>query len=227
MAKIIEIRTIAEVLPFLNENTHLFLDLDNTILTSVSEFGGERWERFMIDHFMQHGLTHHEAIGRASHLWKAIQTVSDIQFVEKETEKFIRQLKLPFFCITARDFSFRSVTEKQLDHLNIQFCDCKAPFTLNEPDYARGVFYCGDTPKGKVLKWYADHYPNSHIVLVDDYLSHLEKATEYLTHFTGLRYGFLDERKAKYNPCEITKLLGRVVMHPEASRFLRKVIEHQ
>lgn len=224
MAKIVEIRSIREILPFLDENTHLFLDLDNTILTSVSEFGGDPWERFMVEHFIQNGMEKKEAAERASHFWKAIQTVSEIQFVEKDTGPLIKQLKKPFFSITARDFSFRSVTEKQLDYLNIQLCDCTAPFSLNEPDYARGVFYCGASPKGKVLKWYADHYPKCRIVLVDDYRNHLEVATQYLDSFLGLRYGFLDERKAKYNPCEITKLLGKALTHPQASHFLRRVL---
>jgi hypothetical protein len=224
MTKILEIHSIQEVLPFLDDKTHLFLDLDNTVLTSVSEFGSERWERFLINHFMQMGMTKKEATDRGCQLWKAVQTVSDIQFVEEETASFIKQIKHPIYAITARDFSFRAVTEKQLDSLDILFSDCTAPFTLNEPDYARGVFYCGYTPKGKVLKWYADHHPGCRIILVDDYRSHLETAAEHLDTFLGLRYGFMDQRKDNYQPCEATKLLGKVFSHPEAHLHLRKAI---
>lgn len=225
MTNIIEIQSIREVLPFLDDRTHLFFDLDNTILTSVSEFGGERWEKFMVEHFVETGMNRKEASNRATHLWKAVQTVSEIQFVEEETHAILKGLKHTCFAITARDFAFRSVTEKQLDHLNVQFSSCNAPFTLNEPDYARGVFYCGDIPKGKVLKWYADHHPGCRIVLVDDLRIHLETAAEHLDSFIGLRYGFLDERKAKYNPCEITKLLGKIITHPQANHFLKRTCD--
>lgn len=222
--KIVEIHSIQEVPQYLDEKTHLFLDLDNTVFTSCSEFGSERWERFMTAHLIQTGISEKEAIDRASHLWKAVQTVSEIQFVENNTHEVLKKLNNPIFAITARDFTFRSVTEKQLDQLGVQFSECTAPFTLNEPDYGRGVFYCGYTPKGKVLKWYADHHPGCKIVLVDDILSHLEAAANYLDSFIGLRYGHLDERKSKYQPCEVTKLLGRLFSHPEASHHLRNGI---
>ncbi len=225
MAEIIEISSIREVHRFLDHKTHLFLDLDNTILTSVSEFGGEGWEKFMIAHFVESGMSPKEAHTCATHLWKAVQTVSEIEFVEDETNTFINALQHPCFAITARDFAFRAVTRGQLNALNIQFSRCNTPFTLNEPDYSEGVFYCGDVPKGKVLRWYADHHPGCRIVLVDDLRPHLEKASEFLDNFVGLRYGFLDDRKARYSPCEVTKLLGRLITHPEAKLFLKKVCD--
>lgn len=224
MQKILEIHSLSEAIPHLKKNTHLFLDLDNTVMTSISEFGSERWERYMIDHFVQQGIEKSVAVERASQLWKAVQTVSDIRFVEDFTREFLKTWNNPVFAITARDFSFRAVTEKQLDHLGLKFSECNTPFSLEDPDYSKGVFYCGYVPKGKVLKWYQDHHPECHIVFVDDYRSHLETAADYLHSFVGLRYGFLDDRKANYSPCEVTKLMSKVFNHPQASLHLRKGI---
>jgi len=205
---IIEIHSILEVLPFLDADTHLFLDLDNTLLTSVLEFGSERWEKYLIQHFVQEGISEKEAIERACEIWKAVQAVSPIQLVETEAVKLLSHN--PVFAITARDVGFRSVTEEQLASLNLQFKD---------------VFYCGFTPKGDVLQSYIERHNPKRIVMVDDYPSHLEYAEKKLTvPFVGLRYGHLDERKANYKPCEVTKLLGKLVIHPEASQFLRKGI---
>lgn len=226
---VIEIHSIQEVPSFLQEDTHLFLDLDNTLLTSCSEFGSERWERFMIDHFIREGIPEKQAVARASHLWKAVQTVSQIQFVEEITQATTRhmQTKVPAsFVITARDYSFRSVTEDQINHLNLKFSESK-PLPIAPAQYANGIFYCGDVPKGAVLKAYAEKYGCKHILLVDDYRSHVEVAAEMMPiDFTGLRYGFLDERKSKYTPCEITQLLGKIFTHKEACRFLRNGIVH-
>lgn len=218
----IEIKSIRELLPFVDAKTHVFLDLDNTILTSVSEFGSEGWEQFLVNVFRQNGMNEEDAVEKGSHIWKAVQTVSDIQFVEEETAQVIKGLKRPLFCITAREFPFRAVTERQLDFLNVRFSECRVPFSLNEPEQAKGVFYCGGTPKWKVLQWYAAHHPGCKIILVDDLSRHVEAAAENLESFIGLRYGYLDDRKSKYVPCEATKLMGRLVSHPHASHFLKK-----
>ena len=219
--QIIEIHSLTEVAQHLSDETHLFLDLDNTLFTSRSEFGSERWERFMIDHFIREGVTEKEAIERASHLWKAVQTVSEIEFVEEQTHEIVQKLRQkgrPLFAITARDFLFRSVTEAQLSQLGLHFSECRAP----QGPYSKGVFYCGHIPKGQILNLYAKKHHPPHIVLVDDYRSHLEAALDVLeAPFTGLRYGFLDGRKSSYIPCEITKLFGKIFTHPKASHFLR------
>lgn len=226
---ILEIGSIGEVLPHLDEKTHLFLDVDNTLFTSISEFGSEPWERFMIQHFIREGVPEKEAANRASKIWKAVQIVSEIQFVEPMTQKVVQEmqkLNIPIFAITARDPEFQAVTEAQLASLGLKFSECKSPFNLEGAHYANGVFYCSDVPKGKVLKWYSELQPRSRIVMVDDYRSHLETAVELLDiPFTGLRYGFLDSRKSNYSPCEATKLLGKVFTHRDASRFLRIGIE--
>jgi hypothetical protein len=227
MKTIHEIRSIQELPKYLNPDSHIFLDIDNTLMTTASEFGSEPWERFMIEHFVKEGIPRKEATDRASGLWKAVQTVSDIHFVEDQTQKIFQQLQgRPIFAITARDPEFIPVTEKQLSHLGLQFSQCKAPFPLEPAQYSKGVFYCGYVPKGKVLQWYASQHPCSHILMVDDYRSHLEGAVELLSiPFTGLRYGFLDNRKLKYTPCEATRLLSKVFTHPTASHFLKYGIQ--
>jgi hypothetical protein len=226
MAKIVEIQSIREVLNFVDEQTHVFLDLDNTILTCVAEFGSDSWEQFLVKLFKQNGMSQEDAQEKGAHLWKAVQTVSDIRFVEEETRWVIQQLKGPFFAITAREFAFRFVTEKQLEFLGVQFSDCQVPFTLNEPDHAKGVFYCANVPKWKVLQWYVQHHPGCKILLVDDLAHHIEAAAANLESFVGLRYGYLDKRKASYIPCEVTKLMGRLVSHPHATHFFKKGCDH-
>jgi hypothetical protein len=223
---IFEIHSLWEVLPHLEKDTPLFLDVDNTLLTSVSEFGSDRWERFMIELFVDLGMKQGEATRRACQLWKAVQTVSDIQLVEKDVKEIFASHAHPIFAITARDPELRPVTKDQLAFLGLRFSELPKPFDFSPGVYEQGVFYCGDVPKGAVLKAYAELHPCSKIVLVDDYLSHLTTAAEILTiPFVGLRYGHLDERKAKYQPCEITKLLAKLLTHKQASQFLRRGLE--
>ncbi len=226
-ADIFEIHSLWEVLPHLQDDTHLFLDIDNTLLTSISEFGSERWERFMIQLFLDTGMSEKQAIHRACQLWKAVQTVSDIRLVEPDVKQIFADRKHPIFAITARDLELKSITDDQLTFLGLRFSDWKEPFAFTPGGYSKGVFFCGDVPKGSVLKTYAELHPCSRIVLVDDYRSHLEIAAQLLQiPFIGLRYGHLDERKAKYTPCEVTKLLAKMLTHKTASQFFRRGLEN-
>lgn len=225
---IFEIHSLAEVIPHLDNETALFVDIDNTLLTSVSEFGSERWERFLIQLFTDLGMTPHQATRRACQLWKAVQTVSDIQLVEQPAvRELLARRAHPIFAITARDPELQQVTEDQLAFLGLHFSELKVPFSFDPGRYHKGVFFCGDVPKGEVIKSYAKLHPCGKVVLVDDYRSHLETAATLLdVPFVGLRYGYLDERKARYTPCEATKILGKMLTHKTASQFLLRGLEN-
>lgn len=226
MMHITEIHSIRQTLDFLDEESHVFFDIDNTLLTSVHDFGGERWEHFMIQHFIEEGATEEDASERASHIWKAVQIISDIQIVEPDAVEVIEHLHQkghPVFAITARSPEFYKVTEEQLSRLNLKFCQTKMNDSFAPAGYVSGVFYCGKVSKGEVLKAYAKLHQCSRILLIDDLQRHLDSAAQHLEiPFTGLRYAHLDDRKMRYIPDAITKMIIKVFNHPEACSFLKK-----
>lgn len=208
--KISEIHSITELLGHVSDHSHVFFDLDNTVLMSEHDFGSAAWEEFMIKHLVRDGVPLQEATDRAGDMWKAVQIVSKIRFVEEHTPEIIQQLQKaghPVLAITARSPEIRAMTEKQLAFLNLEF---------------HQVFYCGNTEKGKILQSYVERHRCSKVVMVDDTLHHLKIALEHLTiPFVGLRYGYTDAHKKNYVPDPVTLLLGKVFNHPEACKFLR------
>lgn len=193
----------------LSEGTHLFFDLDNTILTTIHDFGSGSWEVFMIDHFMKEGDSAEKAIDRANSLWKAVQMVSTVRLVEEETARVVRQMQkeYPVLAITARSPELAQLTENQLNSLGIQF--------------PQGIFYCGNDSKGEVLKSYVERSNCPRIVLVDDTNEHLKSAAEHLSiPFKGLRYKCMDYHKNSYVPDEVSLLLCKVFINPEACKYL-------
>lgn len=225
--EIIEIQHIEQMLSFLDEKTHVFFDIDNTIIMPIHDFGSEHWENFLAKHFMSEGVPEKEAINRASHLWRAVQSVSEIQLVEEAvTAKVFNHVKeqgLPHFAITARSSDFGSVTRHQLESLNIHFPKHKHIYSLEHPaDFSDGVFYCGDVWKAAALQAYIDIHSPSKIVMIDDNIGHLEKAVQLLPiEFIGLRYSHLDPKKKRYTPDPISKLLFKVFNHPIACKYLK------
>lgn len=221
--KIQEIHSMSEVLRFLEEGTALFFDLDYTILRPVFEFGSDGWESYLAAELKKSGVPERVAVQRACELWKAVQAVSEIDWVEKETAAVIRKArerKVPIFAITARSFDMKPVTEAQLASLGMRF-DAEHPYR-REGVFADGVFYCGDLAKGGVLKEFTALHPCSKIVLVDDTAAHLHIAADTLEiPFVGLRYGKLDAHRKQYAPDIGTEIFGKILRHPLALQFLK------
>lgn len=227
MKKIIEIDSIEKVLEHLDPDTHLFWDIDNTLLMPTHDFGSEHWENTLSRHFIEEGVEEQKAIQRASHLWRAIQSVSEIKLVEPNTANIFLQAQKkghPHFAITARSSDFHEVTLKQLQSLGIHFPGGKHLYNLPEQaHYFQGVFFCGDILKGEVLQAYIDVHRCRRIVMVDDNRRHLEKAVEILPiPFIGLRYGYLDTHRKNYTPDPISKLLFKAFNHPLACKYLKR-----
>ena len=200
--KIREIHSMGEVLGFLEEGTALFFDLDYTILRPVFEFGSDGWESYLAAELKRSGVPEGTAVKRACELWKAVQAVSEIDWVEKETAEVIskaRERNVPIFAITARSFDMKPVTQTQLLSLGIQF-DSKHP-DERAGVYAEGVFYCGDLAKGGVLKAFT--------------------ADTLEIPFVGLRYGRLDAHRKQYAPDIGTEIFGKILRHPLALQFLK------
>ncbi len=221
--KIREIHSMGEVLGFLEEGTALFFDLDYTILRPVFEFGSDGWESYLAAELKRSGVPEGTAVKRACELWKAVQAVSEIDWVEKETAEVIskaRERNVPIFAITARSFDMKPVTQTQLSFLGIQF-DTKHSYE-RAGVFAEGVFYCGDLAKGGVLKEFTALHPCSKIVLVDDTAAHLHIAADTLEiPFVGLRYGRLDAHRKQYAPDIGTEIFGKILRHPLALQFLK------
>lgn len=225
--EIIEIQHIEQLLGYLDEKTHVFFDIDNTILMPIHDFGSEHWERFLTKYFVSEGVPEKEAFNRASHVWRAVQSVSEIKLVEEAltSQVFhkVQKENFPHFAITARSVDFSSVTQNQLLSLNIHFPKIDQKYSLLHPaDYSEGVFYCGDTSKGDVLNSYIEIHSPKKIVMIDDNIGHLEIAQKLLgIDFIGLRYAHLDHHKKRYTPDPISKLLFKVFNHPIACKYLK------
>lgn len=227
MKQVSEIQSIKDVLHHLDSDTHLFLDVDNTLLAPTRDFGSEHWEHFVAHHFMEKGIPEAEAFNRSSDIWKAIQTVIEIDFAEPHTAEVIehvRAMGCPVFAITARSYEFFKVTHRQLGFLGIEFSESQEEYMLANPAvFSKGVFFCGGYNKGQVIKSYVDVHQCKKIVMVDDNVGHLRNALEALEiPFVGLRYGYLDKRKKNYVPDEVSRLLCQVFIHPEAAKFLKR-----
>lgn len=207
MSKVIEINTFKEVLEHMEEGAHLFLDVDNTLIQPLHDFGSIPWEANLTKRFLALGLSTEEATRRSCAIWRAIQKVSEAKHVEEETQSLLHALKkqgYPLIAITARSTDMIPTTERQLAALELPM------------DF---IIHCGDTPKVEyLLSHLGSNKPK--VVFVDDTRGHLDLAAEVLPGhnipFVGLRYGFLDHHVKNYAPDPFSHLLHQAFTHPEA-----------
>ena len=73
--KIIESSSIKEASFFLNGSTLLILDIDNTLIHTKQMLGSVQWCSFLIEQFLQQGLSLDAAVDRAIPRWEKIQKI--------------------------------------------------------------------------------------------------------------------------------------------------------
>lgn len=220
-----------------DSKTLLFLDIDNTLIEPYQNIGSEQWERHVAKEYMMGGMDEKTALLKASYLWKAIQMVIRVQFIEQGIPELLAEVEkrgVLTTLLTARSDDVVEVTHRQLEMIGLNFAREgreKRRFVLNETEfghYEKGVLFCNGFNKGKVLKEYLKFHKDldKTIVMVDDKLENIQNAKEALLalgcRFKGFRFGLLDEKVNNYCPDEMGALLHKVFNHPHAIDFLSK-----
>lgn len=198
-----EIKTIREALRQrrISYDTWFFVDLDNTVMESKLELGGDQWFNAMLKHAKEmFPDDKHLAFQTVIVIYHELQAHVRTKAVEEDIVGIIRAIQdigIPIIAITARDESIGPSTERQLRDIGIDFSR-NVPEDM--PEIGNGIIYCSGKNKGDKLKEFFDkiqHLP-AHIACFDDKGSHLDDelkvAIQSQVRFNGWRYGFLDEK---------------------------------
>lgn len=208
-----------DILPLIHHDSWIFLDLDNTVIESRSEVGGDQWFTCMIQMACETLLDSDTACRYVIDIYHSIQHIVRAQAVEAEAVFLIRALQdigLPVVALTARDYCLLAPTVRQLNEAGIRFFesyyyfmgdnfDPECPVSLTQDNKTildHGIIFCAGQNKGKCLQAFFEFLGRqpAHLVMVDDKLRHLETvqtlALQLQIPFNGLRYGYLDEKVA-------------------------------
>ncbi len=220
---IIEIKQLSEVLRFLTKRTHLFFDLDNTLIEPIHDFGSVQWEKSLNAQFCKRGIPVNEATIYSSMVWRAVNTVNSVKLVEEESIALLKLIHPDHFIgiATARSPEVHGTTLRQLQEVGLLF--------LHDNNYP--LLHCGELSKAEKLTCYLKEIKTSPelLILVDDTKEHLELAAEEFSQagipFIGLRYGYLDQKVEAYKPDTFASLFNQIVTHPDATLFLHALFE--
>ncbi len=234
-AEIVQIKKIDECMQYVQPDTLLIFDLDNTVMETAQTFGGDQWLAYQIQQAKNQGFVGDEAFLPIFAEWVTVQHRTNVQAVEPTTAALIEQLQKSGYTVlalTTRGLETAACTIDQLSSIGVDFSrSAPAEQELQfEPVraalYRKGILFSSGTNKAALLFRFLGLI-NSHpqkILIVDDKEGHvkdLEKSCQANgVSFTGLRYGFLDEKINNFSPTladrERELFFGRLVSDEEA-----------
>jgi phosphoserine phosphatase len=225
---IFESNSIQEILGFVEHDSMVIFDLDNTLVHPQSEVGSAQWFDYMLQQKVRMGLSVEDALQELLPLSFKVQNHVDLLPVENDTLHVLDKLRkkgIVTVALTARSDTLVTRTIYQLQKIGINF-NAKNEFNRELTlDYPRpvllknGIIFCANNDKGSVLfsiLTLVNYHPKK-IIFVDDKLEHLlevEKAClRNAVNFIGIRYSKLDPVVAQFDPIraehELSLLFGK------------------
>ncbi len=227
ISQIHEIKTLKELYPHLKKETLIVFDLDNTLLEPAQDLGSDQWFDNKRGFYKKQGLSSQIAFEKTFDEYHQIQSVTDVRLVEKDTLKVFQKAaeKNQMMALTTRDDSLSYTTIRQLGKLNLVFKNPPVPqetyvYTDRGLLYREGVFFTAGAHKGKAFLAFLKktNLKPKAVLFINDKLEPLKELEEACLKnqidFTGLRYGYLDEKVKNLNqrilekkPVSFSKLL--------------------
>mgnify|MGYP003655851710 CR=1 FL=1 len=186
----VESNSIADVRKYDKDNDSWFVfDLDNTVHETSLELGSDQWFRALCQYGATIKLEDGNAVASVIAIYHAVQKHVNTVAVEQEAVDLIQSLQAEgrvVIGLTSRDTVLEEATYRQLESIGIN---------LREK-----IIFCSGADKGvcfvNSLKG-RDEQPQ-HVIMAEDLLKHLVRMKAALQplgiDFTGIRYGYLDEK---------------------------------
>lgn len=204
----------SDIFKYVQPDTLILLDIDDTILVPVQTLGTDIWFQNRYDYHKEHEADKALALDKALAEWEAIRHLTQMELVESETTASIAQLQNlnhTVMGLTTQGLALTTRTIQQLASFSIDLSKT-APssddhYFINQHGvlYRHGILFTSGTKKGTALLKLLSlmEIQPTHILFINDKLTHLRDVEESVEKqgiaFTGLRYAYSDERVASYN----------------------------
>lgn len=214
-SEIIEIQSIHEVLPYIDPQTLVVFDIDNTLISTKQMAGGDVWFHYSLDKYASQGFGINEAVAKTLPDYMQLQHASEVVAVEDETPHLIHLLqKKGVFTLglTGRSTELAYRTFAQLASVGIhlgknsprcQNLKLSSHFPLK---YIEGILFVARAHKGESLLKVLDalEFPIERVVYIDDkmkFVKEVESVCEKMRiPYIGFRYGGFDPKVQDFDP---------------------------
>jgi hypothetical protein len=237
-AKIIETITVKDIIPLMDEDAWLVVDLDNTVFEGKQALGHTEWFYDKAYVLMNNGMTLEEATKECYPEWIEIQKVCPVKSVEPDfipAMKVAQQRGIVTMGLTHRQPSLANSTIRQLSSLDWSFyptAPAKNTFIVPSTTptiYTQGVLFTGEyNKKGEIFVRFLSitgQRPEK-VIFIDDKRSHVEDVEKALMEqgieCIGIHYRAIEYAEKVYYPevAEFQRKFLSVIMSNEAALLL-------
>ncbi|MBK7962427.1 MAG: DUF2608 domain-containing protein [Bdellovibrionales bacterium] len=207
-AVIIEIKTMSQILPYIDHQTLLVFDLDNTVLEPVQTLGSDQWFKSL--------LANGAPLPQAISVWTEVQKRTQVKAVEEITRQIIANAQAhahAALALTARPSDLSETTEIQLNSIGVSFRSsssiAKDSFNSdqNSARFINGIKYIGPSlSKGDALVEMINQMARKprRVVFVDDLQNipspSMQPLIQQVFRILNFRHGAADEKVQSFNP---------------------------
>jgi hypothetical protein len=216
-AEIFESDKMVDLVPHVNEDTWVFIDLDNTLIESCLHLGSAQWRGHVRTKARNAGYDEEEVIEAIlDQFWLFVQPFVPVRLVREPSES--------------------GYTQEQLSSVDASFCSSALPecslLPSNEPSlFDDGVIYCGENTKSEALAAFFKEVgcmPKK-VIFVDDKPDQVSALGETLEEmgieYVGIRFSAADKRVKSFDG-EVADLqfacLPILVPDDQAKHYLQK-----
>lgn len=201
-AEIIETSRMEDVLPFVDENTWVLFDIDDTLVESELQVGRAKWFFHEVEKLTSQGYDFETAILELYPEWIHLQEVCPIRTPEPQIPQIVYEIQQSagaVLGVTARHPPISVATLKQLAYIGINFTftapECPKLEVQPPVHWEGGVLFLTDfNRKGEIFrKWLEySHIRPQKVILIDDGKENLIQMEEEMAKmnipFTGFHY---------------------------------------
>lgn len=215
-ARIIETVTVDNIIPLIDKDTWLLVDLDNTTFEGKQALGHTEWFYDKAHKKMKSGMTLEEATRECYPEWIEVQKVCPVKPVEAAfipELNLLQQQGIVVMGLTHRQPSLVDSTLRQVNSLGLDFsrsAPVKDSFVVpseTPTQYVQGILFTGEyNKKGVIFVRFlsiVDQKPKK-IVFIDDKRSHVEEVEmalmEQEIEYIGVHYTAIEHAEKVYFP---------------------------
>lgn len=212
--KIVETKYFNEILDYIEPETLVLLDIDDTLLIPTQTLGTDVWFNHRLKVHGANEDTYTQALDKALAEWEAVRHLTKVALVEEGTDKIVESIQrknIVVMGLTTQGLALATRTINQLRSLNIDLSKTSPSkedhYFINKNGvlYRQGILFTSGSPKGPALTKLLDiiDYHPKQIVFINDKTTHLQDVEEGVEtrniEFIGLRYAYSDQRVANFN----------------------------
>lgn len=214
-SELYEIKNFKEIYNYIDEDTLVILDIDDTLLIPSQMLGCDEWFIQRMNQQKNAGLCFKEALEKTLFEWEGIRSITEMELVEDSIAGVIDELQhrnISMLCLTTQRFALGPRTTYQLKKHGIEI-EKTSPyrenlFFMNQNLgvlFFEGILFTNGTHKGKTFFKFCEltNTEPKKIVFVNDKGTHLKEiedsSNERNIPFIGLRYGFSDDHRKNFS----------------------------